>query len=1547
MPSLSFGALVSAVVRFLSSATCFTLMAFLGLTTGAARGQTCTGGWVGLPGNPIGPDFDVDCMVSWDPDGSGPQTPLVVVGGWISCLSDDPWSGDCLLEVNSIAAFDPLTGQWSAFGSGMDGPVWSLGVWNGSLIAGGSFTTAGGRPAAGIARWDGGSWQPLGAGVDGDVYALTVHNGNLVAGGIFTTAGGVACRNIARWNGSVWSALSSGLRGGTDPAVHALIVRPSTNELVAGGQFSLAGAVSVNNIARWNGTAWSGLLSGMTGVAGDTDVGVYALAIGSTGRVQAGGRFTTAGGVSCRNIASWNGTAWSSFGAGLYNDPNPEDDLGIVHSLAVRPNGAVVAGGEFFFAGDVEANSIASWQDGAWSEMPPAMPVRDDLLPSAVRSLLATGDGDVFAGGYFPPVGDEFNVDFFAIHSQLPPTIVASPTSGQLCIDGEFRLAVTARRAVSYQWRRNGIDLPLETDPVLDLSPWFEEDAGNYDCVVTNDCGSATSATATITFRLPPTSVGIVHENAPVCPRGRAILRAVPSGGTAPFSFQWLRTGPGGIEPIAGATEATLAVDPAPLDDAFLYSCVVASNGCPHSAEESDFADISFWEPPSGVSVAQTSAPACSSQPVTMTATTVGGTSPLTFQWQRSITPGAPWVDIAGATGATYQAPSAQPGDSFYRCLVASNGCRASEAASNAIQLSFTAAPAITSQPAASQTRCPGNPATFTVAATGTSLTYQWRKNGVDIAGATAATYRISAVVVGDAGIYSCRVSNACGNQISSDASLALWLPPTSVSVAQTSAPACSSQPVTMTATTVGGTSPLTYQWQSSITPGAPWVDIAGATGSTYQVPSAQSAASFYRCLVASNGCRASEEASNALAVASRTAPSTVTASSNVSLPACSGSTVRITASPIGGDGPFDFQWRRDGVDIQNATSASIDVTTAGSYTCVVKPNGCTGPSTPSNAIQLNFTTAPVITNQPSSGTGWSSLGTGAVNGMNSAVYATAVLNGDLVAGGQFWQAGGRPLNGIARWNGSSWVEFSPGVPDVRGSNPVIMTMTIRRNGQLVVAGYFEGIGGITCNRIATWNGTTWLPLGSGINGPVFAVAELPNGDLVAGGLFTQAGGVACNNIARWNGSIWSPLAGGITGITDPTNQRGVRALAVLANGDLVAGGDFTTAGGVACNNIARWNGSSWSPLGSGLNQGAGGWVNALTVRPNGELVVAGLFVSAGGQPNTSKIARWNGTVWSSMGFGLNEAVWSLIALPNGDVVAGGGFTGAYDTAAANTTIPCGGLAYWNGSSWAAMGAPADRNVLTLTASSGGEIVAGGDFTSIGGEVRNRIASRRWSVCPGTPTTLSIVATGSSPTFQWRKNGVNLSNGGGISGVTSPTLSFASVTANDAASYDCVVASTCGSVASATATLWVGSGIPVITSQPEDQGACVGAPATFQVSATGSVWYQWRKNGVAIPGATAATYTISAVAAGDAGPYDCVVTADCGTTTSRQAQLSVCACRSCPADFNEDGGVDGGDIEIFFASWEIGACEADVNQDGGVDGGDVAEFIIRWEGGGC
>jgi hypothetical protein len=138
--------------------------------------------------------------------------------------------------------------------------------------------------------------------------------------------------------------------------------------------------------------------------------------------------------------------------------------------------------------------------------------------------------------------------------------------------------------------------------------------------------------------------------------------------------------------------------------------------------------------------------------------------------------------------------------------------------------------------------------------------------------------------------------------------------------------------------------------------------------------------------------------------------------------------------------------------------------------------------------------------------------------------------------------------------------------------------------------------------------------------------------------------------------------------------------------------------------------------------------------------------------------------------------------------------------------------------------------------------------------------------------------------YQWRKDGT------AVSGATSASYAIGAAATTDAGSYDVVVSNTAGSVTSSAATLTVAasSSAPVITTQPVSQSAAVGGSVTFSVVATGnSLSYQWRKAGVAISGGTASSYTLSTVAATDAGSYDVVIANSAGSVTSSAATLTI------------------------------------------------------------
>jgi hypothetical protein len=279
-------------------------------------------------------------------------------------------------------------------------------------------------------------------------------------------------------------------------------------------------------------------------------------------------------------------------------------------------------------------------------------------------------------------------------------------------------------------------------------------------------------------------------------------------------------------------------------------------------------------------------------------------------------------------------------------------------------------------------------------------------------------------------------------------------------------------------------------------------------------------------------------------------------------------------------------------------------------------------------------------------GTSWSALGGSVDNHVDALTIAS--INGPmaLYAGGKFTHAAGLNTPHIARWNGSTWSVLGAGL------NDRVECLTTF-NGSLIAGGAFTASGSTTLNHIARWDGATWWPLGTGTNDEVKALAVFNDGSgdaLYAGGTFYIAGGTSVSRIARWNGSSWSSLGlafnGPVQAITSYDDGTGPA---------LYAAGIFGTSGLVSVPYIARWNGSLWLPLGQGLD----GEVDSLVaLDPDGpgparaRLVAGGRFTEAGGQP-IKYAAQWNGTAWSALGTGVDDG--PVLAMATLDADGSGG----------------------------------------------------------------------------------------------------------------------------------------------------------------------------------------------------------------------------------------------------------------------------------------------------
>ena len=164
------------------------------------------------------------------------------------------------------------------------------------------------------------------------------------------------------------------------------------------------------------------------------------------------------------------------------------------------------------------------------------------------------------------------------------------------------------------------------------------------------------------------------------------------------------------------------------------------------------------------------------------------------------------------------------------------------------------------------------------------------------------------------------------------------------------------------------------------------------------------------------------------------------------------------------------------------------------------------------------------------------------------------------------------------------------------------------------------------------------------------------------------------------------------------------------------------------------------------------------------------------------------------------------------------------------------------------------------------------------------------TVLEGESAAFSITATGGLPlSYQWRDNGTNLIDGGGISGSTTSNLVFISVSASEAGTYTIVVTNAAGKVTSASALLTIPTSPPVFVLEPTNQSIYAGQNVEFAAAVVGSqpYSYQWNFNSTAIPGATNATLTLTDLQLDQSGDYSLLATNAYGTTESTPATLTV------------------------------------------------------------
>ena len=237
--------------------------------------------------------------------------------------------------------------------------------------------------------------------------------------------------------------------------------------------------------------------------------------------------------------------------------------------------------------------------------------------------------------------------------------------------------------------------------------------------------------------------------------------------------------------------------------------------------------------------------------------------------------------------------------------------------------------------------------------------------------------------------------------------------------------------------------------------------------------------------------------------------------------------------------------------------------------------------------------------------------------------------------------------------------------------------------------------------------------------------------DLYIGGTFSFAGARNANLVAKWDGTDWSGLGSGVAGVTN-----GSEILSMVFKGaDLYVGGFFTNAGGAVARGVAKWDGTNWSALPGGFN----GLAVKLAVNGN-DLYVAGTFV-LGNDTNTYGFAKFDGSSWNTFGSTLSGCVGlfctpaaGAILIDGPDIYVGGSFTNF-------AGLPANSIVRWDGAQWNPLstGLTGTNVFVTGLAKYGGQLIAGGGFTSAGGQVASNLAGwdgANWSALGNPNNTL-------------------------------------------------------------------------------------------------------------------------------------------------------------------------------------------------------------------
>ncbi|HJW29827.1 MAG TPA: hypothetical protein VJ508_11380, partial [Saprospiraceae bacterium] len=512
----------------------------------------------------------------------------------------------------------------------------------------------------------------------------------------------------------------------------------------------------------------------------------------------------------------------------------------------------------------------------------------------------------------------------------IAPDIVITiqPTDVNECIGGADQMTVVitgGSGVISYQWQSspNGTNSWVNASGAGSTTATFTPPslvAGTtyYRVLVNaanNGCDQVVSNNA-VAIISPDIVISSQPTNVNECVGGTSTMTVVVTGGSGTILYQWQSSadGVGGwVNASGGGATTSIFTPPSLIAGTTYYRVLInaTNSGCDQATSNVATAVIS---PDLSFTVQPTDLNECVGGTGTISVTVTGGSGTITYQWQSSPNGSSGWANATGtgATTNTYTPSSTVPGTTYYRVLVNASNSGCGQIESNVVAVEIDPDATIAVAPVFSEA-CIGGTVLLTATVTGGSNTVdvQWQVlNGTwnDIPGATGVTYSAPTTVSGTTQ-YRARIvetASGCSVPFSNIVSVVIREDAT-VTVSVNNSEVCVGGSAVITAVVTGGSSAMTFQWQSS-TDNTNWTDIVGANSTSYSAPTNTPGVTYYRIVITDNLSGCSDPVSGSVSVT--VVPDATVSLAPVTSEICIGGTSLLTATITGGSSNLTIQWQ-------------------------------------------------------------------------------------------------------------------------------------------------------------------------------------------------------------------------------------------------------------------------------------------------------------------------------------------------------------------------------------------------------------------------------------------------------------------------------------------------------------------------------------------------------------------------------------------------------------------------------------------------------------